>query len=62
MTRDNLDRFLATQPDTVLGARNRAMLSLGYELLTRRSGLVALQTEDLEKRPDGTFRVLRASV
>lgn len=34
------------------------MLSLGYELLTRRSELVALRTEDLEERADGTFRVL----
>lgn len=58
MTRDYLDRFRATQPDTVIGLRNRAMLSVGYELLTRRSELVALRTDDLEERGDGTFRVL----
>lgn len=40
------------------GLRNRAMLSLGYELLTRQSELVALRNEDLEVRSDGTFRVL----
>lgn len=34
------------------------MLSLGYELLTRRSELVALSTEDLDFREDGTLRVL----
>jgi integrase len=34
------------------------MLSVGYELLTRRSELVALRTDDLEDRGDGTFRVL----
>ena len=34
------------------------MLSLGYELLTRRSELVALRTDDLEERADNTFRVL----
>ena len=34
------------------------MLSLGYELLARRSELVALRTEDLEERSDGTLRVL----
>src|SRR6056297_1581504 len=56
--RDYLDRFLATQPDTPLGLRNRAMLCLGYELLTRRSELVALRSEDLEARSDGMFRVL----
>ena len=34
------------------------MLALGYELLTRRSELVSLRTDDLELRSDGTFRVL----
>ena len=58
LTRDYLDRFLETEPDTPWGLRNRAMLSLGYELLTRRSELVALRTDDLEERGDGTLRVL----
>jgi len=34
------------------------MLSLGYELLTRRAELVALTNRDLELREDGTLRVL----
>ena len=34
------------------------MLSLGYDLLTRRAELVAIHTDDLEVRPDGTLRVL----
>lgn len=58
LTCDYLHRFLATQPDTLRGLRNRAMLSLGYELLTRRSELVALRNADLEARTDGTFRIL----
>jgi site-specific recombinase XerD len=58
MTRDWLDRFIAVQPDTPFGLRNRAMLSLGYDLLTRRSELVALRTDDVELRADGTLRVL----
>jgi site-specific recombinase XerD len=58
MTRAYLDRFLAGQPDTPLGLRNRAMLSLGYELLTRRSELVAIRVCDLEEREDGTLRIL----
>jgi integrase len=58
LTRDFLDRFSDTQPDTVIGLRNRAMLSVGDELLTRRSELVALRSNDLEDRRDGTFRVL----
>lgn len=58
LTRSYLDRFLAGQPDTPWGLRNRAMLCLGYELLTRRSELVALRVRDLEEREDGTLRVL----
>ncbi|WP_416898614.1 MAG: tyrosine-type recombinase/integrase [Minwuia sp.] len=58
LTRDYLDRFLETEPDTPWGWRNRAMLSLGYELLARRSELVALRSDDLEPRTDGTLRVL----
>lgn len=34
------------------------MLSLGYDLLTRRSELVALRTDDIQAREDGTLRVL----
>ncbi len=58
LTRAYLDAFLAVQPDTPWGLRNRAMLSLGYELLTRRSELVALTSDDLEDRHDGTLRVI----
>ena len=58
MTRPYLDKFLAVQPDNPWGLRNRAMLLLGYELLTRRSELVALTTEDLEVLADGTMRVI----
>ncbi len=58
LTRKYLDRFLEVQPDNPWGLRNRAMLSLGYELLTRRSELVALTTNDLEILSDGTMRVI----
>lgn len=58
MTRPYLDKFLAVQPDNSWGLRNRAMLLLGYELLTRRSELVALTTNDLEILDDGTIRVI----
>jgi integrase/recombinase XerD len=34
------------------------MLSLGYDLLTRRSELVAIRIDELEIRVDGTLRVL----
>jgi len=53
-----LKRFIDAQPDTLIGLRNRAMIAIGYELLTRRSELVALRVEDLEVRGDGTIRVI----
>jgi integrase/recombinase XerD len=58
MTRAHLDRCLAVQPDSPWGLRNRALLSLGYDLLTRRSELVALMTDDIEFRGDGTLRAI----
>lgn len=58
LTREYLDRFIASEPDTPWGLRNRAMISLGYELLSRRSELVALKTADIEPSLDGTMRVL----
>lgn len=58
LTRPHLERFLALQPGGLLGLRNRAMLALGYELLTRRAELVVLTLCDLDWRTDGTLRVL----
>ena len=58
LTRSYLEIFLEVQPNTPWGLRNRAMIALGYDLLTRRSELVAIRTEELEKRVDGTLRVL----
>ncbi len=58
LTKDYLERFIADEPGTPWGLRNRAMLSLGYELLSRRSELVALQTNDIEFRADGTLQVI----
>jgi len=58
ITREYLDAFLGAQPATPIGLRDRAMISLGYDLLARRSELVALHTSDIEFRIDGTLRVL----
>jgi integrase/recombinase XerD len=58
MTRAHLEQCLAVQPDSPWGLRNRALLSLGYDLLTRRSELVALMTDDIEFRNDGTLRAM----
>ena len=58
LTQNYLQRFIAGEPDSPWGLRNKAMLSLGYGLLYRRSELVALRTTDIEFRPNGTLRVL----
>lgn len=58
LTRGYLEAFLASEPNTPTGMRNRAMMSLGYDLLTRRSELVALRDDDVEPSPNGTYRFL----
>lgn len=57
LTWDDLTRIIETEPDTLTGARNRAMLALGYEMLSRRSEVVALRDNDIEGRPNGTLKV-----
>jgi len=49
-------RAIAAQPETLIGIHNRAMLSLGYDFLTRRSELVALRVGDVSFQYDGTLR------
>ena len=51
-----LVKMIDAQPDTLAGIRNRAMLSLGYDFLARRSELVALRTIDLEFTKDGALK------
>lgn len=58
MTRDYLEQCINALPDDPWGLRNRAMLSLGYDLLTRRSELVALRSDDIELRGDKTLRAI----
>jgi site-specific recombinase XerC len=53
-----LNKFLDVQPDTPWGLRNRALLSLGYDLLARRSEITALRGEDVSWRRDGTLAVI----
>jgi integrase/recombinase XerD len=57
LSRGQLGEVLAAQPDNGWGLRDRAILALGFEMLSRRSELVALRDSDLEWRPDGTLRV-----
>ena len=53
---DILIKMIAAQPDTLAGNRNRALLSLGYDFLARRSELVAIRANDLKFTPDGALK------
>ena len=53
---DILIKMIAAQPDTLAGTRNRALLSLGYDFLARRSELVAIRSGDLTFTPDGALK------
>ena len=53
---DILVKMIDAQPKTLAGTRNRALLSLGYDFLARRSELVAIQTDDLKFTPDGALK------
>lgn len=58
ITAKDLETFISLEPDTPTGLRNRAMLAIGFELLTRRSELIALRDDDLTLRTDGTLQVI----
>ena len=51
-----LIKMISVQPDTLAGTRNRALLSLGYDFLARRSELVAIRCDDLKFTPDGALK------
>lgn len=55
-------RMVARIPaDTLTGARDRALLLVGFALAARRSELVALMADDLEPRPEGFAVRIRRS-
>jgi integrase/recombinase XerD len=58
LTEEFLNKFIESEPETPTGWRNRAMMSLGYDLLTRRSELVSLRDHDMELCANGTYRFL----
>lgn len=58
LTADYLAAFIDAQPDTPWGLRDRAMLSVGYDILARRSELVAITTDEVTAQGDGTLRIL----
>jgi site-specific recombinase XerD len=52
------DQLIAACSTDLVGLRNRAMIAVGYDMLCRRSELVALRVEDLELRPSGGANLL----
>lgn len=48
--------MIAAQPNTLAVTRNRALLSLGYDFLARRSELVAIRNGDLRFTTDGALK------
>ncbi|WP_370380646.1 tyrosine-type recombinase/integrase [Catenulispora sp. GAS73] len=51
----------ATQADTMLGLRDRALLVLGFALMGRRSELAALNIDDITETDDGLLILIRKS-
>jgi site-specific recombinase XerD len=52
------DRLIAACGDDLRGLRNKALISVGYDTLCRRSELVALRAEDVEHLPNGDASIL----
>ncbi|MDP8988695.1 MAG: tyrosine-type recombinase/integrase [Acidobacteriota bacterium] len=53
-----IKRFLVTAGEGIRADRERALLSVGYDTMARRSELVALDVDDFSFLSDGTGRVL----
>ena len=58
LTRALLERLLKAGGNGLIDARNRALLSLAYDTLLRRSELVAVEVSDLVVERDGAATVL----
>ncbi|UYW25893.1 tyrosine-type recombinase/integrase [Methylorubrum extorquens] len=61
VTAETLKKALRKIPDDLSGARDRALLLIGFAAALRRSELVALDVTDLERVPDGIIVHVRRS-
>src|SRR5205807_7589662 len=57
LTRDLLTRVLQATGERLRDQRTRALLTVAYDLLGRRSALGARAVADLERAPDGSATV-----
>ena len=51
-------KLIVACPDDLMGLRDRALITIGYDTLCRRAELVQLQIHDLTIRPDGSGTIL----
>jgi integrase len=58
---DMLARIVAALPNDLIAIRDRALLLVGFFCALRRSELVALAVEDLDRRPDGCSITIQRS-
>jgi integrase len=58
ITAERLERLLKSCGEDLKGARDRAMLKVGYDTLCRRAELVALRVEDIQEDGNGGARIL----
>ena len=62
LTVDELDRIVSTiDPATAIGARDRAVILLGYASALRPSELSALDLADISVKPTGILVAVRRS-
>jgi integrase/recombinase XerD len=55
---DEIKKFIEKAGEGIRATRERALLSMAYDLMARRGELVALEVRDLTFLPDGTGRAL----
>lgn len=61
ITAERLTDMIAHCPDTLIGLRDKALLQLGFAGAFRRSELVALTCNDIERTPEGIKVTIRKS-